>query len=86
MLSRSTATRAIHTIGIMRTLPVTRLKSATSTRSARPSRSSEICSVSGNRLARHAWKPLPALRKSAFLPSSRAASSPRKRAKLPQMS
>ena len=26
--------------------------------------------MSGKRLARHAWKPLPALRKSAFLPSS----------------
>ena len=70
MLRMSTATRAIQTMGIMRTLEVTRLKSATSTRSPRPRRSSDICSVYGNRLARHAWKPLPALRKRARCPAS----------------
>ncbi len=86
MFNRSMATSAIHASGIMRTLAVTRLQSATSTLSPSPSLSRATCSVKGNRLARHAWNPLPALRNRARRPSSRGASSSRNLAKLPQMS
>ena len=55
----------------MRTFAVTRLKSATSTLSPRPSLSRATCSVKGKRLARHAWNPLPALRNSVRCPASR---------------